>query len=130
MSWWVYIVRCSDGSLYTGIARDVERRLDEHNGSDRLGARYTRARRPVVLVYREGLSTRSQASRREAIIKRMTRVEKERLVAFVAGATNPSVIPAKAAAHRHCGESRTSPSLRGITPSRRSARPRARTRLR
>jgi len=80
MSWWVYILRCRDGSLYTGIARDVERRLGEHNGDDRLGARYTRARRPVVLVYREGLASRSEASRREAQIKRMTRGEKELLL--------------------------------------------------
>lgn len=80
MNWWVYILRCRDGSLYTGIARDLERRLGEHNGDDRLGARYTRARRPVVLVYREGLASRSQASRREAQIKRMTRSEKELLL--------------------------------------------------
>lgn len=80
MNWWVYILRCRDGSLYTGIARDVERRLGEHNGDDRLGARYTRARRPVMLVYREGLASRSQASRREAQIKRMTRSEKELLL--------------------------------------------------
>lgn len=80
MNWWVYIVRCRDGSLYTGIARDVERRIGEHNAHDRLGARYTRARRPVVLVYREALATRSEASKREAQIKRLTRGEKERLV--------------------------------------------------
>jgi putative endonuclease len=89
VNWWVYIVRCRDGSLYTGIARDVERRLDEHNAHDRLGARYTRARRPVVLVYREALTTRSEASKREAQIKGMTRAGKERLVIT-------SVIPAKA----------------------------------
>jgi len=77
VSWWVYIVRCSDGSLYTGIARDLERRIDEHNGDDRLGARYTRGRRPVVLVYREPHGSRSEASRREAQIKRMSRLEKE-----------------------------------------------------
>ncbi len=80
MSWWVYVLRCSDDSLYTGIARDVERRLAEHNANDRLGARYTRARRPVELVYRERHFSRSEASRREAHIKRMTRLEKERLV--------------------------------------------------
>lgn len=80
MSWAVYILRCGDGTLYTGIARDVERRIVEHNGNDRLGARYTRSRRPVTLVYRESLASRSEASKREAAIKRMTRVEKERLV--------------------------------------------------
>lgn len=81
MSWWVYIVRCSDGSLYTGIARDVERRVQAHNGSDTLAARYTRARRPVVLVYREAVATRSEAGRREALIKRLPRAGKEALIA-------------------------------------------------
>ncbi len=80
MSWAVYILRCGDGTLYTGIARDLERRIVEHNGNDRLGARYTRSRRPVMLVYREALASRSEASKREAAIKRMTRAEKERLV--------------------------------------------------
>jgi len=80
VSWVVYVLRCGDGTLYTGIARDVERRVLEHNGNDRLGARYTRSRRPVTLVYREAFTNRSEASRREAAIKRMTRAEKERLV--------------------------------------------------
>ena len=76
----MYIVRCGDGTLYTGIARDVERRIVEHNGDDRLGARYTRSRRPVTLVYREAFTNRSEASKREAAIKRMTRGEKEQLI--------------------------------------------------
>ena len=97
MNWWVYIVRCRDGSLYTGIARDVERRIGEHNAHDQLGARYTRTRRPVVLVYREALATRSEASKREAQIKRMTRGEKERLVIPAnAGVDAYAVIPANA----------------------------------
>ena len=79
-AWWVYILRCSDESLYTGITRDVDRRLREHNGDDRLGARYTRGRRPVMLVYEEMCVTRSEAARREARIKRLRRSEKEALV--------------------------------------------------
>lgn len=77
--WHVYMVRCADGSLYTGVAKDVARRLEEHNGDDRLGAKYTRARRPVALVYREPASSRSEAARRESEIKRMSKQAKEAL---------------------------------------------------
>lgn len=78
--WSVYMVRCSDESLYTGITKDVERRIEEHNGSNLLGARYTRPRRPVKLVYREILSSRSEAAKREFEIKRLSREEKEALI--------------------------------------------------
>jgi len=70
-AWSVYIVRCADGSLYTGIARDVARRVTEHNSNNRLASSYTRARRPVALVYREAAPSRSAASRREHEIKRL-----------------------------------------------------------
>jgi putative endonuclease len=80
VSWFVYMLRCADGSLYTGIARDVERRVAEHNGDDRRCASYTRSRRPVVLIYRESVASRSEASSREAQIKRLTREEKEALL--------------------------------------------------
>ena len=60
-TWNVYLVRCSDGSLYTGIALDVARRVAEHNTNDVLAARYTRYRRPVMLVYQEKCDTRSAA---------------------------------------------------------------------
>ena len=80
MDWTVYILRCSDNSLYTGITRDLNRRLNEHNHSNRLAAAYTRARRPVSLVYQEAYLDRSSASIREAIIKKMTKKEKEQLV--------------------------------------------------
>lgn len=86
MSWFVYVLRCADGSLYTGIARDVERRVAEHNANDRLAARYTRVRRPVQLVYRESAASRAAASRREAAIKRLSRKEKEALLTQCAGA--------------------------------------------
>ena len=78
--WHVYIVRCSDESLYTGITRDVERRIDEHNSNDLLGARYTRGRRPVTLVYQEALHTRSDAARREVEVKGLCRKEKITLI--------------------------------------------------
>ena len=80
--WRVYIVRCADGSLYTGIAKDVVRRVGEHNGDGRLGARYTRARRPVVLVYEESCESRSQAAGREYEIKCLNRSEKEALISL------------------------------------------------
>jgi putative endonuclease len=75
-AWAVYIVRCADGSLYTGVTNDVARRIDEHNSNGSLAARYTRARRPVVLVYQETAATRSAACRREYRIKQLTRADK------------------------------------------------------
>jgi putative endonuclease len=79
--WWVYIVRCADGTFYTGIARDPARRVAEHNAGGRLGARYTRARRPVALVYSEPAATRSVAGRREYAIKQLARSDKQALIA-------------------------------------------------
>lgn len=78
MAWFVYMVRCADGSLYTGVATDIERRLAEHNAGR--GAKYTRGRTPVSLVYRERCGDRSRAVRRELIIKRMTRADKLLLI--------------------------------------------------
>ena len=78
--WNVYILRCSDNSLYTGITRDLNRRLNEHNNNDRLASAYTRARRPVTIVYQESYPDRSSASKREAEIKKMTKHEKEKLI--------------------------------------------------
>ena len=79
-SWYVYVVRCSDNSLYTGIAMDVKRRIDEHNKDDKAGAKYTRARRPVRLVYQEEVASRSEAASRESAIKKLTKPEKEALI--------------------------------------------------
>ena len=79
MSWTVYVARCHDGTLYTGVTTDPERRLAEHNSG--CGASYTRSRVPVVLVYRESAPDRSGALRRERAIKRLTRAQKEKLVA-------------------------------------------------
>jgi putative endonuclease len=75
---YVYIVRCADGSLYTGWTTDVVRRVTEHNAGR--GARYTRQRGPVVLVYSEVLPDRASAMRREEEIKRRGRCYKERLL--------------------------------------------------
>ena len=79
MSYFVYILECSDNTLYTGIATDVNRRLDEHNNSDK-GAKYTKIRRPVKLVYSEVQENRSSASKREYAIKKLTRSEKLDLI--------------------------------------------------
>ncbi|MGB3455597.1 MAG: GIY-YIG nuclease family protein [Litorimonas sp.] len=75
--WTVYMLRCADGSLYTGIARDAAARLAAHNSGK--GAKYTRARRPVALVWSEPALCRSSASKREYAIKRLRRSEKLRL---------------------------------------------------
>lgn len=77
--WFVYLVRCADGTLYTGITTDLARRIAEHNGVGGLGARYTRSRRPVALVYAEPADNRAAAARREATIKRLRRTDKQRL---------------------------------------------------
>jgi len=80
----MYIVECNDGSLYTGVTTDLHRRLNEHNGYDdgrkARGAAYTRARRPVKLVYQENHPDRSAACRRECAVKRLSRQEKLLLV--------------------------------------------------
>lgn len=78
MMWYLYIVECSDSSLYTGITTDVERRLREHE-QGKLGARYTRGRGPFRLRYSEAFPDRSAASKAEARIKKLTRKEKEDL---------------------------------------------------
>ncbi len=78
--WYVYVLRCADGSLYTGVTVDLERRIVEHNKNDRLAAKYTRPRRPVELVYSELLPTRAAACRRESEIKNMQKREKETLI--------------------------------------------------
>ena len=80
-AWWVYMLRCADGSLYTGITTDLSRRLAEHNGDGPAGARYTRSRRPVQLIYCEAASNRSAASQREAAIKQLDRARKLALCA-------------------------------------------------
>ena len=77
--WQVYMVRCADGTLYTGIAKNVEHRVVQHNAGQ--GARYTRGRGPVVLVYREAVKDRPAALRREHAIKQLRLAEKRALIA-------------------------------------------------
>jgi predicted GIY-YIG superfamily endonuclease len=76
--WTVYIVRCADGSLYTGVAKDVDRRVSEHNTGQ--GAKYTRGRRPVALVYREAAADRGAALKREHTIKQLRPAQKRSLI--------------------------------------------------
>lgn len=77
--WYVYIVCCGDGTLYTGITKDLEKRIEAHN-SGKGGARYTRSRRPVQLVYSEQVESKSTAAKLEYQIKRLPLSKKERLV--------------------------------------------------
>lgn len=79
-NWTVYIVRCSDNSLYTGITTDLAKRMKEHNSGNKSGAKYTRARTPVTLVYSEEAEDRSQAARREYEIKKMDKRSKEMML--------------------------------------------------
>ncbi len=75
---YVYIVECSDGTLYTGWTIDLEKRLAEHNGG--MGAKYTRGRYPVVLRYHETMETKNEAMKKEYCIKKLSRAEKIKLM--------------------------------------------------
>lgn len=79
MKYTTYILECADGTLYVGITTDVKRRVKEHNTSDK-GAKYTKARRPVTLKYKEEFENRSQAQKREYELKQLTRSEKFRIL--------------------------------------------------
>ena len=76
--WYLYILRCGDGTLYTGITTDVRRRLEDHRAGK--GAKYTRGRAPLELVHREECGTHSAALKREIEIKKLPREEKEKLI--------------------------------------------------
>jgi predicted GIY-YIG superfamily endonuclease len=89
--WLVYILRCADRSLYTGVTTDLDRRIGQHNAGT--ASRYTRSRLPVQLAYRETTSDRSSALRREAAIKRLSRRAKERLILGARKAPIPCGIP-------------------------------------
>lgn len=78
-SWFVYMLKCADTTLYTGVTTDVDRRLMEHNGKV-AGAKYTRVRQPVELVYTELCTSRSAAQKREAEIKKLPRLDKLQLL--------------------------------------------------
>ena len=76
--WFVYILRCADDTLYTGITTDLDRRSKQHNAGT--ASRYTRSRLPVVLLYQEALASRSLALKRELAIKALSRQQKELLI--------------------------------------------------
>lgn len=78
--WSVYIVRCGDDSLYTGVAMDVERRVEEHQSQGPKSAKYVRGRAPITLVYSCEIGTRSEAMREEWRIKSLKKADKEALV--------------------------------------------------
>jgi len=78
-SWFLYVVQCSDGTLYTGVTTDIERRIREHNGSKR-GAKYTSSRRPVTLVYIKDCKDRMHALREEYAFKSLSRKEKLKII--------------------------------------------------
>jgi putative endonuclease len=83
-SWFVYLVRCSDGSFYAGVTTDLGRRVRQHNGEIVGGANYTRARRPVALAWYEACEDRSVAQQREYSVRRSPRLNKQRLAATAA----------------------------------------------
>jgi len=78
-TWYIYFLRCNDNSLYAGITTDLTRRLHQHNNT-KLGAKYTRARRPVELVYSEQAADKSAAAKREYHLKTLSKHQKEHLV--------------------------------------------------
>ena len=78
MSWWVYLLECRDGTLYSGCTDNIPRRIALHNAGR--SAKYTRGRGPVILRYQEEVPDRSAALRREAAIKRLNRAEKQALI--------------------------------------------------
>ena len=79
--WFVYLIRCADGSLYTGISTDVERRFKEHQGGGRKGAKYLRGRGPLKLTYQRRIGAHPAALAEERAIKRLKKREKEALIA-------------------------------------------------
>ena len=81
--WQVYLLQCADSSLYAGVTTDLARRLQQHNGQLAGGARYTKARRPAVLVWSEACDSRSDAQQREYALRRLSRAQK---LALIAGA--------------------------------------------
>jgi len=77
--WFLYVVQCNDESLYTGVTTNVSRRIHEHNKTSR-GAKYTRSRRPVCLVYQENHGDRSLAQKAEHQFRKLTRIQKEKVI--------------------------------------------------
>lgn len=86
-TWYVYFLRCNDNSLYAGITTDINRRLHQHNHT-KLGAKYTRAKRPVTLVFIESAPDKSTASKREYQLRTLTKLKKEHLVSTYLASSN------------------------------------------
>ena len=78
--WYVYMVQCADGTVYTGVTTDLSRRISQHNGALAGGARYTRSRRPVVLVWSAACTSRSAAQKEELAVRRLSRQKKMALI--------------------------------------------------
>ncbi len=78
--WYIYLVRCADDSLYTGIATDVDRRLEEHRGKGNKGAKYLRGRGPLSLVFQKKIGNRSLALKAEQKVKKLKKAQKEQLI--------------------------------------------------
>tara|TARA_B110000438_G_scaffold225437_1_gene219491 strand:- start:418 stop:690 length:273 start_codon:yes stop_codon:yes gene_type:complete len=79
-NWIIYLLECGDKTLYCGITNDIKNRLKQHNGEIKGGAKYTRSRQPLKLVYQEEVSSRSEALRREIVIKKMSKSAKTSLI--------------------------------------------------
>ena len=79
IQWYTYMVRCNDNSLYTGVTTDLLRRVNEHNG-DKKGAKYTRNKQPVILVYHQAQTNRSAACQYEYALKKLSKQQKETIV--------------------------------------------------
>ena len=79
-NWFLYLIRCRNGRLYTGITTDVERRFEEHEGGDKKGSKYLRGKAPLKLVMKKRVGDRSMALKIEAKVKKLSKVEKELLV--------------------------------------------------
>jgi putative endonuclease len=77
--WYVYILKCSDKTFYTGVTNDVRRRVEEHNSS-KLGSKYAKARRPVKLVYKKSYKNRSLSQKEESRIKTLSRSQKQEII--------------------------------------------------
>ena len=93
-TWWVYVVECNDGTLYTGISTDVTRRVRDHNSNTR-GAKYTRPRRPVKLATSFAAGTHSQALKQEAIFKKLSRKRKLQFIEDYCGACRSEICDCK-----------------------------------
>jgi len=85
MAWYVYLLNCADNTFYTGITTEPKRRLHEHNHDDKKAAKYTRARRPLSMVYFEQCKSRSDAGSREYEIRKLSRAKKQVLADSMAG---------------------------------------------